>query len=481
MLLRNILVFSSASALGQVMRVLQEFVVRGLLPPEIMGAWNFVMVVRNFGASLDLGVSTAARRGIARFHGAADVRSIVVYARTAFPLQVLQYGLIGLGIIGYALVFADTQDTESFGLYAAAAIILLAGAPANLFAPIYQSVVKYPELSKRLAIYWPVFAVLLIAGAYLAEVTGLIVATVLALVFQAVLLRSGLRAEFGAGGAKWSMEAAKDLFAVGIPLRAVDYPMVLFQMLDTLFVAKFMKFELLAIYVTAKIVLTQMGQVPAWIGNVLITRIFTETGAKTKSRRQLGHEFYIYLRFYYLAVTPLLICGADVAVTFLIGRFLPDYRETLSILVILLFVVYFMPNATVVRNFWAADKRYAPLFVTNMVALLSMTAGLGFLVATDRVSLGGVAVVYLLSHVSYFVVLIAMIGPELWRRTEIGVLGACLLCSILVTLLALYAGGGLERGEALLSFMELLVGAAWELAIVAPVVIAGLLWTRAAT
>lgn len=167
--------------------------------------------------------------------------------------------------------------------------------------------------------------------------------------------------------------------------------------------------------------------------------------------------------------------------TFIINRFLPNYQETLSILAILLFVVYFMPNATVVRNFWTADKRYVPLFVTNPVGLLSMTAGLGVLVATDRVSLGGVAVVYLLSHVSYFVVLIAMIGPELWRRTEIGVLAACLLCSILVTLLALYVGGGLHRGKVVLGFMDFLVGAGCELAIVAPVVIAGLLWTRAAT
>ena len=71
------------------------------------------MVVRNFGASLDLGVTTAVRRSIALFHGANQAERVGIYARTAVVLQALQQGLIALGIVGYALRFADVQKAEA--------------------------------------------------------------------------------------------------------------------------------------------------------------------------------------------------------------------------------------------------------------------------------------------------------------------------------------------------------------------------------
>ena len=120
MLLKNIISFSSGSAFGQLMRVVQEFVTRILLPPEIMGLWNFVMVIRQFSAVFDFGVTTAVRRNIALFHGAAKWAEIRAYARTSVFLQIIQQSVIAVGVIIYALIFAGDDGSERFALYFAA-------------------------------------------------------------------------------------------------------------------------------------------------------------------------------------------------------------------------------------------------------------------------------------------------------------------------------------------------------------------------
>lgn len=481
MLIKNILSFSSASAFGQLLRVVQEFAVRAMLPPDVMGIWNFIIVVRNLGASFDLGITTAARRAIGLFHGAGQSEKVRDYARMTVTLEAMQLGLIGLGIILYGAAFSGTQNGMGIGVYAAAAAILFAGALGNANTQIYQSLAKFTGLSKRLVFYWPIYALLLTGGAYVAGVQGMIISMIAALTFLGLLLHSGLYTQIHAKGRKWSSKAARELVSVGVPLRLVDYPIILFLMTDSLFVSRFFSLELLAIYATAKLVVTQLGQIPSWIGSVLITRILNETGAGEKSRRALGHEFFIYLRFYYLVAAPLMICGAELGVALIVGTFLPDYSGALGVLTVLLFTVYFTPNATVVRNFWSADKRYRPLFITNMVAMTSMAAGLMFLVVTQHYTLHAVAAVFLLSHIIYFVVLIAMIGPELWPVSEIAKLAASLAISICITLLALLAGGRLLQATAVSSLTELITIGGLELAIIAPVVIAGAWWTRAAT
>ncbi len=476
--LKNILSFSSASAFGQVMRLIQEFVTRSLLPPEIMGLWNFVLVIKNLGASFDFGVTTAARRSIALFHGAGEREHIDVYARTSLVLQFTQQAIIAIGIVVYAYVFGEDGAFETFALYLAAAVLLVLGAFGEAFIPIYQSLERYTALSKRLVVYWAAYAVLLVGGAYMADVKGLIAGMILVLVLQALTMGTGLRGLLSSATARWNFQAAKDMLSVGIPIRAFDYPFTISLMLDVLFVTKFLTLEILAIYATAKMVMFQLVQVPAWTANVIVTRIIAEVGKNKKSRRDLGYDVYLYLRLYYLVLAPLLILVAEAATTFLVGNFLPKYRESLGILPIFLFAIYFLPQGTVIRNFWMVDKRYRAFLRSSLVALVAMTGGLGTLLLADIVSITNVAAVFLMSQVVYFAFLVSRIGPELWTTRQTVALVACIAGSVAVTLVALGSGGGLSRGATIPALSELILNTLLELAIVAPMVIGGLVLLR---
>lgn len=477
MFVRNVLSFGFANAFGQAMRLVQEFAVRALLPPEIMGLWNFVLVVRNFGMSLDLGISTAARRSIALFHGGRDAGHVATYTCMALYLQIIQQFVVAGGIIIYAIMIVGESQAERFPLYLSAAFLLLIAAPGSALLPVYQSTARYLELSKKLLIYWMIFAAALVLGAYVAEVPGLIVATAGAALFQAALLGIGLREQIHFSKISWNGAAAKDLVTVGVPFRVADYPLTLFQMLDILFVTSFGSIDMLAIYATARMVLTQLGQIPAWVANVIITRIFNQLGAGAKSRQSLGQEVYLYLRFYFLTVTPALTCGADIGMTLLTSSVLREYAEVLRALPVLLLALNFLPQATVIRNFWAADKRYARLLVSGLIGLFFLAAGLTWLKIYDHISLANVAVVYLSGNVAYFLVLCVWLGPELWRGSDFAFLMAALAISLLSSGLALEAGGGILRSGGSLALKEILGNAVAEIGIVLPSMIAGLVLT----
>lgn len=473
MFLKNVLTYSGANAVGQLARLIQEFVVRVLLPPKVMGVWSFVIVVRNFGATFDLNVLAASSRKIALLYGAEDEARIYRYRSTAFFLHLAQKSLIALGVVVYAFVSYDSHSTlETVGVLAAAAMVLLS-ALGEAFISFFQSAQRYTTLSKVLVVYWSVFSVLMVAGVYVAEVPGLIAAAVMALVFQAVLLRASMRTERLAMGWHWDWKSVKSLLGFAVPFKVVDYPMSLFSMLDVLFVTRYLGLEALAIYSTAKLMLMQAYQVPGWMTSVTITRITTLIGAQ-RSREELGKEMFRNLLVHYLIIIPTTICFMIVAARFIFPRFIPEYVDSIGLLATLLFSLYFVPNVTVIRNFWIIDKRFAALGVSNLVGLAAM--GMGFWIGTSlwEMDLLIVARIFLISFIIYFCWLLFTLGNELWGLRKSIVLILYIIGSVSITLFALQMAGALGREVAVMSFGNAVYQIFICLVIILPIVAFGI-------
>lgn len=150
----------------------------------------------------------------------------------------------------------------------------------------YQSSQRYVELSKYLIIYWTVYAVVMVFGAWFWGVLGLIVASLFVLLFQAWLMRGGLLdVKHDRYRPSLTQHAAKSLLSFAIPFRVVDYPMNFLQIADTLVVTKFLSLKILAIYMTGKLILNQAGQVPAWIGAVFVIRLNMLAGSGKRAEK----------------------------------------------------------------------------------------------------------------------------------------------------------------------------------------------------
>lgn len=473
MWLKKTVSFCSANLVGQVVRIIQELVIRAVLAPHIMGLWDYVLVVRNFGTSLDLGTLTAMLRKLCLLHGAQNAKDIGAYRKTAFVLHLFQQALVGLGIVAYA--FLVNRGTEYFWPMIAGAVILLLGGFGEVFKFFYQGAARYTQLSWRLLIFWPIYAALLIAGVCIGQVYGLIVAMICAMAIQAFILGFGAQGDTLGVEHKWDRGAAMSLLSVGVPFRIVDYPMTLHQMVDVLFVVNFLGIELLAIYSTAKMVLLQTRQLPTWISTVIVTRLTQETGANHKSRKELGDIVFSYLRLYYLAIVPMLICASSAGAAIVFAKFIPKYEDALGPMLVLLFVLYFAPYATLIRRFWLIDKRFGALLVSNVVALASVLVGLAILLVIRITTPTSVATVFLLSHVIYFMYLLWALGPELWSKKKLASVVLFVSVSIAVTFLALKTGGVFEWKDDIPGLAGIALACLKEVAVLFPLVLFGLL------
>src|SRR3989344_399162 len=125
MFLKNVFSYSIANAYAQLICILQEFFIRWVLPPEIMGFWSLLLVIRNFGMTFDMGVLTAATRELPILHGEKKLDKVVEYRIAAFWLHFLAKLMVSLGIIVYVFIYYSHPINLNFWCGLAASLIIL--------------------------------------------------------------------------------------------------------------------------------------------------------------------------------------------------------------------------------------------------------------------------------------------------------------------------------------------------------------------
>lgn len=437
MFLKNVFSYSLVNFYAQIVRLLQELVVRFMLPPEVLGLWSLVLVIQNFSLNFDWGVTTAASRELPLLFGAKQFQDAADYRLTSFYLHLLGKLIISIGIVLYGLIYYLHPFQKEFIATLAAAIIIFIFGLGEAFTTFYQSAQQYILLSKRLFIYWSFYAFLMIAGALLYGVNGLMIAMIVALILQAAILRHSLDYE---GKGTFRADYVTSILGFALPFRLVDFPLSIATSLDAVYVAKFFDLKTLAIYTTAKMIFNQAGQVPTWIGSVLIMRLTTLVGA-ANSKLALGREMLTSLTAINLILLPLLIGFISLTSYWGILLFLPKYSYAIKVLPLLLLSLYFQPRVTVIRNYWIIDKKFKWLAISNLIVISLMGLGYAVLYLLDDTSLITVAAVYTLSFAGYFAFVAICLGRELWGAKKLVKFLIETLFSLSVLVLAMEVSG----------------------------------------
>lgn len=457
MFIRNVLSYSAVNAYAQLIRLLQDFVVRFILPPSIMGIWSLVLVLQGFATTFDIGVLTAATRELPLLYGAGRRECASFYKSTAFLLHFGAKVVTALLIISYTFIrYSGTFNEYTYAGLAAGALIILTSI-GEAFIYFYQSEQRYVELSKQLMLYWTCYAITIFLGVYFAGLTGLIVANLIALIIQAILLKSAFVPFANSRRFAWNSAAAKSLLSFALPFRAIDYPMSIAENIDGLIIAKFFSLKILAIYMTAKLICNQTGQIPTWVGNVFIVRLTTMIGSGEHNKRELGTEALQNLYVQYLFILPIIMVLAYHTAQFGIDYFIPKYRESLAILPVLLLSLYFQPRVTVIRNFWIINKNFKQLGISNIFVILASTLGFTYLFLSHNLTLIHVAWIYVLAYCSYFIYVFLKLGAEIWENENRLQLAIILVCSTLFTYFSLHtyiANTATTLFEAILQYLE---------------------------
>lgn len=480
MFVKNVISFGLANTYVRFVRIAQEFIIRIILPPEILGIWSLAMVVMNFGITFDLGVISAVAREFPLLYGAGKKQLAVESRYAAFWLHFFSKIIVALGIVIYVICNIHRYSSMIIIADLAVAPMIVIASISESFAMFYQVTQQFVSLSKLLVLYWTLYCILLVIGAYVAGVSGLLIASLLAYILQAIILKRGMfDDDHRIYKPAWSWYAVKSLLWFALPFRLVDYPMSLLTMADSLFVARFFGLKMLAIYATSKLILNQAGEIPSWICSVFLVKLNTHFGRNEQSRKELKKEALLHLSIQYLIIVPLLICLVVIMTCFVVVNFLPKYLESLSFLPVLLLTLYFLPRVTVFRNFWLVEKRFKSIGISNLIGLGVMILGLGLLEVYNRLTLLHVAYVYLLSYAFYFLYMILTLGRELWDIKQICLLMWHLCLSIGFVLIVFKIGGFFSNEWMYLSFIALVVLACKIILVIIPLIAYGLWYAGA--
>jgi hypothetical protein len=238
-------------------------------------------------------------------------------------------------------------------------------------------------------------------------------------------------------------------------------------------ITQFLGLEALAIYGMAKAFFLQTANLPAVIGNVFVNRILGLTG-RNAARSHLAKEALDFLLIEYLVLFPLLICVAVHSFAFLTSAFIPDYAIGTPLISVLVFAIYFVPQTTLIRNFWMIDRRLIPLLRSNAIGLLGMLLGQGVTIFCLGLTLQSVVIGTVAGYAIYYFGVLLTIGRELWGISSVSRLVLKLSLSFAVTQLAVTLVPPSTAIESLHSaFTTLLVNTLLSLVVVLPIGIYG--------
>src|ERR1043166_4921168 len=475
--LMNAFAYSGTNLVSQFTQLISRFFIRTLLAPQAMGIWEFALVIQTFTSSFDPGVNEAAAVELPVLHGASHrqgeskVRATVLYSNLAFSL------ILAGGIFIYLGIHRNDFDKYRILAVIVAALMVILFSVSSSLITIHQGNQSYVSLSKASFYYALLYALLVSLGAYLNGIIGVLIAGAISYFIQSVLLYLYTRKERLHLERKWDANTFKRLLKFGLPLRLVEYPQTFFAFLDVFLITKFLGIASLAIYATARVFFVQTANIPAQLGNVFITRIFYLTGAKT-NREILAEEMKTFLLIEYLIILPVLICSVCLAFSFLTNQFIPAYATSVPVIRVLIFAVYFVPQTTLVRNFWMLDKRLISLGVSNVAGLGAMLVSMLLILTLRGFTLDSIALGSVVGYFIYYLYIMLTIGRELW-----GALGSIKLVlyavvTVLVTKLILDTMPMVEQKDIRYNLEQLLSNLLRSYLLLSPIIVYGAWRTR---
>jgi len=367
-------------------------------------------VINGFVSTFDTGISAAAFRELPMIRGTGNRDDETKSRSTAFWSQVCQGILFSSGILIYMLFF--NSNTEYTIAYIAAAIIIIANSTKDILITIHQAAQQYVTLGKILLSFGILCACLVSVGTWLYGLMGLITGAIISQVLLIIIFVNSCRTLDFSILLFWKWSIFKRLIRFGVSLRIVDYPQSIFTILDVLIITRFIGVEALAIYSTAKAIVYQVTEIPSRIGTVMITRILEFSGTEN-GRKQVSEELRFFLLAEYFFIIPLVACLSFYAISCIIVLWLPKYVGAISVMHILICIMYFIPQTSLVRNFWIMDKRMGALAISNMIGLLGISASL-LIAYIHGLNLESITWGVAAGYCAYYIWLMFSVGQDLW-------------------------------------------------------------------
>ncbi|MFC1580607.1 lipopolysaccharide biosynthesis protein [Thermodesulfobacteriota bacterium] len=435
MLVKNAIAYSGTNLISQVALFIQGLVLRNLLPPQIMGLWEYVKIARGFLAHFSIGILTGAVRELPLLKGQMDEKGQQDSRSVSLTYSLTEVTIVSICVVIYAMLRKNLiLYDEYFALLLTAALLFFMRFQES-YLTFFQGAQLYVPLSKLLFINSFILAISLPIGAVLMGLWGVFLGALVAEGLKAVWIFIGARSFGIRPEVKWNFQIFKRLASFGILYKINDYPLSLFLMLDALWVTKFMDLKSLAIYAMIRSFFLQGSEITIRFGTVFYTRMMEQYG-KNEDKAKIAGDIDKFIHLQLLVAIPLVCWAIFSVVPFVIRQVTPSYAEGIYPLAILLIANFFEPRNNNLFTVWIAEKRLGSYGKANLFSLASMLVAFSlawFLIGSKTLSSVAIAVVsgYLVS----FIYILFTIGKEMLGIKE----SFSLFIKIILT--AIWAGG----------------------------------------
>lgn len=472
--IRNLLSFSGANLIVQGLQFVQGIIIRAILPPSVVGTWNYVGVTQGFTNTFDLGITAGAGRELPLLRGAGKTDEEHLARSTAFWGRLIQ-ALAFAGIIVAVTATGYREAAWNVALTAAALVVLVSCVES--YTCFCQSAEKYVFLSRANVIGAVMLLIGVVGGGYYGGATGIMIGAVTATAIKVMVLATGRRDDAMPMLPVLNGPILKRLIGFGLPMRLVDYPLALFTMLDVLLISHFLTAAELGVYTTAKIITMMAVEGPTKLNTVYLSRLYIRCG-ENKDRAEIAGTLRQFVLAQYTIVLPLSVLGAWWFAKVMIDGMLPRYEEALDSTRLLLLTAFVVPQTSMVRNFWMIDKRFKATGLVNAGGLLAMALSMGVVLFMGDFSLERVAAAYLMGFTIHFLILMATVGREVWGlKQTMSVASVALGAGAYVGgVIFMFAGGRAEPGL-IPTLSAAVLPLLASVALVAPLVVCGWHWS----
>ncbi len=463
--IKNAIAYSGSNFIIQFISFLRGVIVWRILPPEIMGFWNFMAVVQRFIATFDLGCIAGASRELPIMRGKQDPQEEARIRSTTLWFTLGQN--IAVSLFASLYIWWHRAQYVTWEIIAASvAIITFIITSFNLaYMTFFSGAQAFVPLSKVIlagSLFEGLFFPL---GAYLWGLGGLMAMSIVSTAFRAWLFFFSSQALQMSIHFKVFKDVLRRLLSFGFFLRLVDYPNALFSLASILWVTKFMGKQDLALFSMAAAFSLQVADLTTRVGVVYGMR-FLEQGGSDTPREAMALQLKQYLFMQLLVAVPLLAWAAGVWLPFLVKNLLPKYNAAIPATIVLLMCNYFYVLNSGLTNPWMLEKRLVARGIANLVGLLAMALSLAvcwFLL--DRRTITDLAYATLMGHALYFIYMVIAVGRDLWKSSECAEVILAVTLAAGWTLLVLKVGHGSVAAQAgfFANLKYTLVMASWTL------------------
>ena len=160
LILKSGITYSGTNLIAQAATFVSGLVLRRILPPELMGVWNLVIVVRDYAQGISLGTLSGALRELSILRGRSDASEEVRARSVALRYALAEATVVALGLWAYGAWRGPVLGLPTFALIGTGVLLVL-GKIRGTYIVFFQGAQLYVLLSRVLVVSSLAYAIAL--------------------------------------------------------------------------------------------------------------------------------------------------------------------------------------------------------------------------------------------------------------------------------------------------------------------------------